>query len=110
MADLFGIDIAGLIYDATNGQLISGTLARKTKNGIKNFVFEGAPDDLEETVNAQALSSTTKQRIVIIARSIVPTTTPRNRDILKFQDKEFTILSVTTDGAEATHTCFVSLR
>ena len=110
MATLFGIDIASIVRGATKGQLFVGTLVRKTKTGLKNYVFEGSPGDSDEAINVQARSSTSRSTIIIIALSITPHTVPRNQDIIKFNNLEYTILSIDTDGAEATHTCRVALK
>ena len=110
MTVLFGVDIPAVIYSATQGQLIAGTLVRKTKKGIRNFVFEGAPGDIDEALNVQAVSSVTKSSIVIIANSIVPPTVPENQDLIEFNGESYKVLSIETDSAEATYTCHVSQR
>ena len=110
MTVLFGVDIPAVIHSATQGQLIGGTIKRKTKNGIRNFVFEGAPGDIDEALNVQAVSTRTKSTIIIIANSIVPTTTPQNQDVLEFNSESYNVLSIETDSAEATYTCHVSKR
>lgn len=108
--ELFGVNVANVIRSVTQGQLVAGTLIRRTRTGIKNYVFEGAPDDTDEALNAQSVATSAKSTIIIIANSIVPKSIPLTSDILNFNNQNYKILSIETDGAEATYTCHVSLR
>ena len=110
MATLFGVDVAALVRTATSGQLFAGTITRRINRQFFNYTFEGVPGTNEEVINNQALSTSTSLTILIIANSISPRTTPLFQDTIKLLNKEYVIVSVETDSAEATHTCTVSLK
>ena len=108
MAVIFGIDVPALVHGATNGQLFAGTLTRIVNKVPKTYVFEGVPGGDEEAINAQAVSTSGTNVITIIANSIMPRTTPRIQDSIRLQEKEYSIVAVETDPAEAQFTCIVN--
>ena len=108
MATIFGIDVPALIHSATQGQLFAGTLTRIVNKVPKTYVFEGVPGGDEEAINAQAVSTSSTNVITIIANSITPKTTPRIQDSIQMQDKEYSIVAVDSDPAEAQFTCIVN--
>ena len=108
MAVIFGVDIPALVRNATQGQLFAGTLTRIVNKIPKSYVFEGIPGGDEETINAQAVSTSSSDVITIIANSITPKTTPRIQDSIRMQDKEYSIVGIKADPAEATFTCIVN--
>ena len=107
MPRLFGIDIAGIVHSSTRGQLFAGTLTRTNRSKIQNFTLEGVPIIEEESQNIQAISKSGQQQILIIANSITPRTVPRITDVLKLLEKQYGILAVEPDPAEATYVCIV---
>ena len=108
MAVIFGIDVPALVHSVTQGQLFAGTLTRIVNKIPKSFVFEGVPGGDEEAINAQAVSTSGTNVITIIANSIVPKTTPRIQDSIRIQEKEYSIVAVDSDPAEAQYTCIVN--
>ena len=109
MPRIFGIDIAGIVRANTRGQLFTGILSRRVQGTTKNFVFEGVPVIDKESQNIQALSKSGQANIMIIAESILPKTIPRIKDEILLNDKRYSISTIETDPAEATHTCVVSV-
>lgn len=110
MAIIFGIDIPAIVFGAVQGQLFAGTLTRIVNKIPKSFVFEGIPGGDEETINAQAVSTSSSDVITIIANSITPRTIPRIQDSIQIQGKEYSIVGIKADPAEATYTCIVNLK
>jgi len=110
MPNIFGIDIANIVYSSTRGQLFAGTLIRRLNKQIQNYTFEGVLGTVEEAINNQSFTKSMHQEITIIANSITPKTKPIFQDTLKLLDKEYTIIAVDTDPAEATHICKVALK
>ena len=108
MAIIFGIDVPTLVHSATQGQLFAGTLTRIVNKIPRSFVFEGIPGGDEEAINAQAVSTSSTNVITIIANSIMPKTTPRIQDSIRLQEKEYSIVAVESDPAEAQYTCIVN--
>lgn len=110
MPNIFGIDIASIVHSSTQGQLFAGTLIRRLNKKISTYTFEGITGVMESAINNQSLSSAMHQEITIIANSITPKTAPIFQDTIKLMDKEYTVIAVDTDPAEATHICKVSKK
>jgi len=122
MPELFGVDIAQEIADAFDGQLVTGTLTKRTAGtrtsgnltGGTNyteasFSFNGFLDNKEDVVQAGTLVVKGGQYVVIIAQSLNSgNTVPEPKDKITIEGQAFEIVDVPRrDPAAATFTCKV---
>lgn len=121
--ELFGLDVAGLVYDALKGQLRPGVLSRdasgardpnnlaagRAKAAPVTYEFEGAK--MQELVTEKVswdlrnVVADGLHRVIILSRSV--DTVPVLGDVLELDGETFVVEKVDTDPARATFTCTV---
>ena len=120
--DLFGIDIAGIIGDATAGQLRPVSVSRKSSTSpsiesMTDFRGKGKPPEVfvgEGFVDMRARKSRDGQTerakgkvVVLIARSFETGFEAKEQDTLLIDGVTFTVGNVSSDPVEATWVCSV---
>jgi hypothetical protein len=118
MPSLFGIDIAAIVYEATKGQLIKGTITKVTE-GARNplditaglsrtetdYPLEGFIES-KRFENAEGFTTLKQGEIItIIGNSCA--VVPEVSDKITMEGTKFTILNIMRDPAAATYECLV---
>lgn len=121
MPNLFGADIAGEIYSAFKGQLVAGTLTKRTA-GVRTpgaltggtnpsnvvHTFEGFIDNIAEVSVAGTLATVTGEFVSILTKSISPAAIPQKGDIILIESIRYTIVEIVErDPAGALYKCRV---
>jgi hypothetical protein len=121
MAELFGVDIAAVIFQATNGQLLSGVLTRTT-HGTRTegqlsagrtpttvvHQFQGFVERRSEVRRAGTLVREAGEFVAIIGNSVVPLTAPQVGDRVQIEGRDFEVTEITNrDPASAMYLCRV---
>ena len=107
MPDLFGIDIAGEIYKGFKGQMLTGTLKKKT-SGTRtpgsltagtnptsaDHTFEGFIEDKDEVRIGGTLVSKAGKFVAMFGASIDPVTVPEQGDEVVIESTTYKVVEL----------------
>ena len=119
MAELFGIDLAGIINDALGPLVLEGTLStvehRRDSECLsggwsKKIVRHGCRGFIDTKISMRegdALPAMGSGKVLILGASLPEGVVPDVSDLVEFEGITFTIKSIKRDPAAATYECDV---
>lgn len=122
MPNLFGVDIAGIVADATSGQLVPGTLHQISYGSRSGSVtggrtqtetdisFEGIIESYTEDEIDETTVLSNDRRVLIITNSMAQSVVPEPNWDVTIEGLRYRVIAVSRDPAEATYTLQVRGR